>query len=251
MTMATTPSSYRPLGPADRDNFAQLCQHTREGFEDALDLVLIHNEREVRGRQPRASLNPLIVLLSVAAWERFVIDLKAIARGHFEAAGVYDETRQNDRGARFATAVRVLGPMSAGRLPEAWSVRTFEAWSGKTPTNPYTLTGKETARLEAEVESWRALRNKVAHWCLPQDGATANWRSDAATHTIQSGQARIALSLFLQLVDQAIVALAEAADFVDVDKLRLPASWFSAEPPPGLRGVANPGVLWDGEPLTW
>ena len=247
-------SQYRALTQTDRPAFAEACAHARAGFSDAIDLLLIHNEREVRGNQPRTALNPLTVLLSVAAWERFVVDLKAICLGRFTGAGKYDEYERRwhgaNKGAKGATALVVLGAASGGRLPDQWSVRTFSGWRGKTPTGSYQLSGANQRVLTGEIDTWINLRNKVAHWCLPQDDqATAGWESDADTATIQSGEARITLSLFVQLVDQAIVAISDASGLSEAGRLRLPAEWFAATPPAGFRRLETPGVLWDGQPL--
>lgn len=73
-------SRAQKITASHREAFALAANYTRAGLQDAIDLILIHNEVSVRGDQPRTTLNPLIAMLSVAAWERFVADIAAIAR---------------------------------------------------------------------------------------------------------------------------------------------------------------------------
>ena len=244
-----TEAGSQPLGQRDLAPFAEICADSRHGFEDALDLVLIHNEHDVKGNQPRRKLNPLIVLLAVAAWERFVVDVHALMSGEWREPGFHPK---ENRAAYLDSAVRVLGPVSAGALPSSWKVRAFGGWRGKSPRAAVLLdctVAEQRKELERDIAAWINLRNKVAHRCMPQD-QDPYWRSDADTHTIQAGEARAALAEFLQLTDQTIVAIGTAAGFPDVEKLRLPVSWFVAEPPPGLRGIDQPGTLWGGHILT-
>jgi hypothetical protein len=59
----------QPIDASQETQFAELCRDTSLGFRNSVDLVLIHNEEDVRGIQPRAVLNDLTVLLAVAAWD--------------------------------------------------------------------------------------------------------------------------------------------------------------------------------------
>jgi hypothetical protein len=68
------------LGNLNVERFAKVCKATRSNVRTALDLIFIHAEKEVRGRQPRASLNPLTILSAAAAYERFFNDLYAAAK---------------------------------------------------------------------------------------------------------------------------------------------------------------------------
>lgn len=61
--------------------------------------------------------------------------------------------------------------------------------------------------------------------------------------TIQAGWARTVLAVFPQLTNQAIVAIAAEARFERPEQYQLPAAWFAAEAPDGLRGVQHPGAL--------
>ena len=236
------------LKTSDRASFAELCSFTKAQFSDAIDLVLIHNERDVSGNQPRRALNPWTVVLAVAGWERFVVDVSALASEKWMKPGFHTKI---DRIAYLDSAVNILGPASGGSLPGMWEVRAFSSWRGKSPQGAKTLTIEGSVRdseLAEDVGSWINLRNKVAHNCLPQD-ANPYWWSDAASHTIQSGQARAALAELLQLTDQAILAIATAAGFSSIDRLRFPREWFAAELPEGARGVTEPGALWGGHSL--
>ena len=238
-----------PLTPDQREPFEEVCRYTREAFQDAIDLVLIHNETQVRGDQPRTSLNPLIVLLAVAGWERFILEVRAAALHTASAQWIVGTARPRPRGgqARYSNAVtEVLAPLSGGALPQSWQVRVFTRWKGASPQSARLCSGADP-ELEQHVNEWINLRNRVAHRCLPQDGAPF-WSSDADAHTIQAGEARIALAELVQLVDQAIVAISSAAGF-DRARLRLPAGWFTSTPPARFRGYTRPGALWGGHPL--
>lgn len=79
----------QPIDASQETQFAELCRDTSFGFRDSVDLVLIHNEEDVRGIQPRAVLNDLTVLLAVAAWERFVVDVQALGVRQWSAAGLH------------------------------------------------------------------------------------------------------------------------------------------------------------------
>ncbi|WP_190817751.1 hypothetical protein [Saccharopolyspora pogona] len=65
IVMTSSADLAKPLTSAQANEFAELCRDTKSGFTDALDLVLIHNERDARGPQPRSTLNPLTVLLAL------------------------------------------------------------------------------------------------------------------------------------------------------------------------------------------
>ncbi|PWU50783.1 hypothetical protein DLJ47_23310 [Micromonospora sp. S4605] len=248
--VATPPTPPSPLTPQQRSAFIEICADAKAGFEDALDLVLIHNERDVRGNQPRRKLNPLTVLLAVAAWERFVVDVGALSRGQWSEPGRH---KKENRDAYLDAALKVLGPASGEALPGAWRIRAFSRWRGKCPEGAVTLDcsdPEQMAELQRDVHAWINLRNKVAHRCMAQDLISGPYyRSDAETHTIQAGEARAALAEMLQLVDQSILAIVAASGFPKPDRFRLPAAWFQEEPPAGLRGVEEPGALWGGYSL--
>ncbi|MGW5647975.1 hypothetical protein [Saccharopolyspora sp. NPDC003762] len=144
--------------------------------------------------------------------------------------------------------LEVLSGASGGRLPTVWKVRTFERYRGKNPQSPVELRGTDLEVLSKEVSAWITLRNKVAHRCMPQI-TDPYFDSDAASPTIQAGWARTVLAVFLQLTNQTIVAIAAEARFERPEQYLLPAAWFAAETPAGLRGVQHPGALWGGHEL--
>lgn len=214
----------------------------RAGLSSAIDLILIHNERNVRGNQPRAALNPLVLLLSVAAWERFIADVRLLAEGGFRGLGT---GRSSPGRAKFSTgdAVDVLSALTSGRLPDEFEVKVFDGWVGKTPNRPRTKRGLEIGEY---VDDAINHRNGIAHRSLPGAYADALWTSDASTHTVQAGWARGVAGTFVQLVDQSIVAIGREAGFSDFP--RLPREWF-AQDARELRGLKAPGALWGGHSL--
>jgi hypothetical protein len=60
--------------PVLRERFGLVTRAARDNLGTAVDLVLVHNEKVVRGRQPRASLNRAVVVMAIGAWDRFVAD---------------------------------------------------------------------------------------------------------------------------------------------------------------------------------
>jgi len=96
------------------ERFAKVCETTKWNVRAALDLIFIHAEKEVRGRQPRASLNPFTVLAAVAAYERFFDHLYAAA---------------TDR-PRPSTASR---PRQAGQHKDEWEPGSAEKEIGRAP----------------------------------------------------------------------------------------------------------------------
>ncbi|MGY1608762.1 hypothetical protein [Geodermatophilus sp. SYSU D00700] len=219
-----------------------------------MDLLLLHNEQPVRGNQPRRSLNPITVLLAVAAWERFVVDIRALSALSAKPWQGPGLDRQLQGAAHLANAVPVLAIASGGLLPATWHIRVYRGWRGKTPTNPVLLAGADaTGALNGElseaVADYVKLRHSVAHRAYAQHAYPGSWwDGDAASDTVQAGAARSALAIFLQLIDQSIEAICAALQAsgrsVDPQLASLPAWWFRTNPPSGVRGVAAPGQLW-------
>ena len=73
-----------------RVRFSRAAGAVRDNLGAAVDLVLVHNETVVRGRQPRAALNRAIVMMAIGAWGRFVADTQRA----FEPSGVDKKDRQ-------------------------------------------------------------------------------------------------------------------------------------------------------------
>jgi hypothetical protein len=68
----------------------------RANLQRSVDYVLLHEGYDVDGDTPAASLNPPTVLTAVAAWERFVGDLKGVSLGdEWTASGRY-QSRLSD-----------------------------------------------------------------------------------------------------------------------------------------------------------
>lgn len=251
-----TAAVVQPIDASQEAQFTELCRDTSVGFHNAVDLVLIHNEEEVRGIQPRAVLNDLTVLLAVAAWERFVVDVQALSTRQWTAVGLHPKANgvaylgQKDHPGSPGPARTILGLVSGGSLPADWTVISFGDYRGRSPRIPRTLDGSRNIALLAEQsDAWVRLRNSVAHRCMAQDLQDPYWKSDADSHTIQAGWARTVLSLFLQLTDQAIASIAAQAGFPQPKRYSLPPEWFLAEAPEGLRGTKEPNVLWGGYAL--
>jgi hypothetical protein len=57
-----------------RERFGLVTGAARDNLGPSIDVVLVHNEKEVRGRHPRTSLNRAVVVMAVTAWDRFVAD---------------------------------------------------------------------------------------------------------------------------------------------------------------------------------
>jgi hypothetical protein len=252
----TVGAVVQPVDASQETEFAELCRDTSLGFSNAIDLVLIHNEKDVRGTQPQAVLNDLTVLLAVAAWERFVVDVQALGTRQWTAAGLHTKANgiaylgQKEHPESPGAARIILERASGGRLPADWTVTSFGDYIGKSPRIPRTLAGdKDIAQLAEQADAWIRLRNSVAHRCMAQDLQDPYWKSDAKSHTIQAGWARAVLALFLQLSDQAIAAIAAEAGFPQPEPYRLPPEWFLDEAPAGLRGTKEPNILWGGHAL--
>lgn len=231
----------RPLTSADEHAFAQVCADAQAGLSNALDLILVHNERSVRGPQPRASLNPLTLLLAMAAWERFVADLALISRGQFTSVGEIPA----ERGGAYlvmngGAGADVLDAVSAGRAPAQLNIRAFDGWRGAAPTRPRDCVGAEIFQ---DIDAAIGVRNAIAHRTLPRNALDPYWKSDAKSHTVQAGWARGITAVVFQLIDQVMGHVSVAASFGTI--YRLPHPWFDAEPA-RLRGVDEPGRLWGG-----
>lgn len=117
------------------------CARAQGALRDAVDLLLIHNEKIVRGDQPRAVLSPVTVLLGVSAWERLVyetgeaIDYKGPANDNKRLGPRQTVGRLRDQQLP-KTVTPVVGPSVAheiisqatsGVLPRAWEITCYTA----------------------------------------------------------------------------------------------------------------------------
>lgn len=247
----------RRVGPEQRSAFASICDDTRTGFSQVIDLILIHNERRVSGPQPRTTLNPLIATLSVAVWERFVADIGHLARsvsseavrpGEVDSQG-FSRLGDDKHGGRSA-AVSTLAAASGQLLPDRWRIRLVTGSPGKGLRFGYTAEGLDPWLVEL-VDWWVNVRNKVVHRGLPQ---LLHWlvATDAADggRTINTTTARQAFTMFLQLIDQTIRTISEVAEFARPHELYLPEDWLTGNLVP-QRSVTDPEQLrlWHGRSL--
>ncbi len=247
----TGPTASPGLTPGQRPEFAKTCAEARSGFGEVVDLVLVADEVTARagGPDPRvATLDRLVALRAVVAWERFVREVGAlsgaVSRAEDDAGRLACLGPQGgDEGA----AHRALATASGGRLPQAWSIRfPAPAPAPDASLSFQTVTGT-SEDLTSAVDWWVRTRHGVAHRWLPRHVA---WpvRTDAHDsdgRSVGPATARFALTMFLQLVDQSIRVIAAEAGMAHPQDLWLPAQWLRGEggPAPGSR-------LWVGESVA-
>lgn len=249
--------TLHPVQTHQADVWARAYGSARVRFAQAVDLVLIHNERGVRGNQPRAALNPLIVLFAVSAWERLIAELYFLGGG----VGAGKSKDRTPPGlSRPTQAFEILTDLTAGTLPSGFQVTMFDSYRGVRPQGKRTQHGDTNGELTNAITGWIETRNAVAHAAMPQLADSEHaWRSDAegggpldlsAGLTVQAGGARVCLSLFVQLVDQIAPAVEKAAGLRETSQTRLPGWWFDETAPSGVRGIDEPGALWGGHELA-
>ena len=225
------------LPPGRRPEFAVACAGARAGFQDVVNLAMVADGLRHRDEpDPRITLNRLIAFGSVRTWERFVRDLGGTGRG--ERVGCL----------RGGPAAGVLAGASGGRLPAAWRIAFPLAGAGTTLAfGPDRLTGIDDD-LGAAVDWWVNARHGLPHRRLPRDTAwpvpTDAYDSDGTD--VGPTTARFALTLFLQLTDQSIRVLADAAGMARPEELWLPAHWTAGR----STGEPDARLLWDGPPVT-
>jgi hypothetical protein len=248
--------TLRPVQEHQADAWAKAYGSARARLAQAVDLVLIHNERDVRGNQPRTVLNPLIVLFAVSAWERLIAELYFLGGG---VGGGKNKDRTPSGLSRPTQAFEVLVALTLGTLPSGFQVIMFDSYRGVRPQGRRMQHGDTDGELTKSITGWIETRNAVAHAAMPQLAESEHaWRSDAegggpldlaAGLTVQAGGARVCLSLFVQLIDQIAPAVEQAASLRETTQTRLPGWWFDATGPSGVRGVDEPGALWGGHEL--
>jgi hypothetical protein len=250
--------TYRRINAEDRAPFAAICSQARENLTLVIDMILIHNERPVRGDVPRTSLNKAIVVFSAAAWERLVADLRSLSvrkpdpRQHtmVKSAGAY-----LSRGEGSGRTLAILAGVSGGRLPGDWLIRLPTSGSGRTlhfaPAQP-----GAAADLAESADFWIKARNNIAHRQAPDALIWAYGSGDSRTpdrRTFNTTLARISMTTFLQLIDQTIRVIADAGQMTEPEQLWLPPHWLDGKLRPGERGVydEDPLRLWDGRSLSY
>jgi hypothetical protein len=252
-------------------HFTKVCEAARWNLRAALDLIAIHSEKEVRGRQPRASLNPFTVLAAVAAWERFLADAVGASAGtgkpwpgpgHFKFDPKKDNKKLPD--GRWVTPpwdpsylndyLRVRGVIKSGLdLTDYWEAHLAGSWWGAAPTRwRYVRYADDPSAFEVALKNAQYARHGAAHFALPYNAVMSapfgyNWNSDAAADTIQSGHARAVAALFLQLIDCSIIAIAEDHGWRP-ERYQPTSAWFEAMVP--ASDTRYPRVeFWGGRSL--
>jgi hypothetical protein len=228
------------------DRFAEVCDAARWNLRAALDLIAIHSEKDVRGRQPRASLNPFTVLAAAAAWERFLADAVGAAQQSWSGPGRFSIGSQKVNGMSVAPQwapsclnryLRSHGVITSGPdLTNSWEGHIAGSWKGASPTNwKYARYANHPAAFENALKNAQYARNGAAHFALPSNAVRSasvgySWDSDATADTIQSGHARAVAALFLQLIDCSIVAIANDNGWVPTS-YEPSSNWFEAVVP--------------------
>ncbi|MGO9778833.1 MAG: hypothetical protein ACLPKE_03075 [Streptosporangiaceae bacterium] len=246
---------YQQIGAEHQDAFAAICGQARDNLSIVIDMILIHNEQKVRGNVPRASLNKPVVIFSAAAWERLVTDLRYLTaeKKTFKGAGTEDgEGAYLTRGEGSISTRAILGGASGGRLPKDWLIRLPTSGSGKTLHFAAAQKGAR-ADLAESVDFWVKARNHVVHRNVPTS-LTWAYESDADGHsgqTFNTTLARIAMTTFLQLIDQTIRVIADAGKLASGEELWLPEHWLDGQLQSGERGVKDEDQLrlWYGRSL--
>ena len=255
-----------PVISTKRRRMKKVAAQARIDFSKAIDLVLVHNEREVKGAQPRASLNPHIVLTAVSSWERLVHDTNqslTVPRNAVKPHRSQASSRKSSP-AKLAT----LPGLSSLDIVSNWRGNFAFGWTGKHPVRWEFLSGTQAGQkggltISQHVDQWISVRHGVAHQALPQkahqaqNGIAANkavhgkgraviWTSSSGVDTIQSGAARACLVEMLQVADCTLRTVAESIG-LRPSELGLPGGWFESELPTHLaRGYkgGEPRQLW-------
>jgi hypothetical protein len=232
----------------------QACRNARQGMRDTMDLVMIQNEGPTGGDVPRSTLNPLIVLLAVSTWERLILDTAMAIGFPVGDRDTWVGILGPDKSGADSRTRQILEQATAGGthpLPDSWTVTFYDGWtSGKRLGGPETVSAcTDYAVLARHFDDYRTVRYGVAHRVVPARMGDVDLSSDASSGlTINTSIARPILAAYLQLVDQSIAALLNAAGGTtdEVSQHRLPERWFSDEATvAGSRGQ-TPGCLWGG-----
>lgn len=232
--------------PPREESFALVCTNAELNLQDSLDLIAVHAEQPVNGRQPRAALNSAIAVTAIASWERFIADLVGAVTpmdsrlesngaeacrdrgwppGTFEGDSCF---HPRDVGGR----LRNLGYLDDPRLVERWVVDVPTSWRGTRPGSWKRLgLGTETTwGVDEYLASAILVRNAGAHRATEALAEAARRRnlpfldSDAQRTTIQNGHSRGIVALVLQILDSTIAAVCHDRQWSTGH--RLPQRWF-------------------------
>jgi hypothetical protein len=236
------------------NDFYELCKGTygaEENLKTALDLIAIHREKDVKGPQPRKSLNPFIALAAAAAWERFLADVVGAAQGtatrpwpgpgHSELG--FLQVNQQQIAPQWApshlnTYLRNKGVINGNpNLTDSW-----EAWLDNGPSGPVMLPSKwkylkylqNPSSFDDALKNAQHLRNGAAHFALPRSALKSipygyTWQGDAVKDSVQHWAALPVAALFFQLIKCSIVAIATDHGW-NPDKYQLPHEWLEDTP---------------------
>jgi hypothetical protein len=167
-----------PRRPQDRqfhqsltfDRFHRVTAAAGANLSSAVDLVMVHNEKVVRGLQPRASLNRAIVVMAVAAWDRFVADTQDACAERAGEAPWYTGARLTQKAELYARRASTLLNEAATQEPFLERIHVAAATDGKGVSlkRMEELVGErrgEWSRLTfaQHLNQWITLRNALAH----------------------------------------------------------------------------------------
>ena len=152
-----------------RGRFDLVAAAACENLGAALDMILIHNEMVVRGRQPRASLNRAVVVTAIGAWDRFVADTRhAFTSTDRRWGSGLDRSNFGDlyaqRSAELLTGAGATEPFFWQRLRLVAATN----WSGVRMQCMETLTGNQPGKrsgltFSQHLNQWVTVRNALAH----------------------------------------------------------------------------------------
>lgn len=153
------------------ERFRRAADAARDNLSVAVDLVIVHNEKPVRGRQPRAALNRAIVVAAIAAWDRFVSDTCSAFEGNGNDDPWGSGSEKSNPGQLYARAVnRRLARCGAVESPFLSRLRARAAtnWSGVRMLAIETLDGVEPGErsgltFSQHLNQWIRLRHALAH----------------------------------------------------------------------------------------
>jgi hypothetical protein len=176
-----------PSAGHGQDRFGRVAGAARDNISAAADLVIVHNETSVRGRQPRAALNRAIVVAAVGAWDRFVSDACSAFEGNGDDDFWGPGSERSSPGLLYARAAdRRLTRSGAVEYPFLPRLRARAAtnWSGVRMLAMETLNGAEPGErsgltFSQHLNQWVRLRHALAHgsirYELRRAGDPAEW----------------------------------------------------------------------------
>jgi hypothetical protein len=170
------------------ERFGRVAAAVQGNLGTAVDVVVVHNEKVIQGFQPRASLNRAIVVMAVAAWDRFVADIQDACAGQ-DGSDFWDSGASKSRPKQLyaGPASRLLDQAAATQGPFLGRIRMRAATggSGVRLQNMEELTGGQCGKnsgltFSQHLNQWVLLRNALAHNSIRLLAASADdpsvWR---------------------------------------------------------------------------